>query len=247
MEAVGQKLDQLPQQGMRAVPYAFFNAGAAAYREGHFDRAAKFFDGALTAPDLKMQEQAYYNKGNSLYRLGERESDTAKKIEQWQLSLTNYNNSLRFNPQDADAKFNYEFVNRKLQELREQQKQQQQQKNSPEQNQDQKQDNKDNQQSKPDQQQGQNQQDQNQQNQNQQKQNQQANQPDKKDQQPENPGEQPKPDQKPGEEKPPVNYAAGQMTPREAEQLLDSQKNDEMLLPARPEEGKPRRGPIKDW
>lgn len=43
-------------------------------------------------------------------------------------------------------------------------------------------------------------------------------------------------------------YAVGQMTPQQAQQLLDAQKNEEMLLPVRPD-GKPRenRGPIKDW
>lgn len=43
-------------------------------------------------------------------------------------------------------------------------------------------------------------------------------------------------------------YAVGQMTPQQAQQLLDAQKNEEMLLPVRPD-GKPResRGPVKDW
>ena len=43
-------------------------------------------------------------------------------------------------------------------------------------------------------------------------------------------------------------YAVGQMTPQQAQQLLDAQKNDEMLLPVRPE-GKPRdtSKPLKDW
>src|SRR5262249_54073694 len=62
-------------------PRVHFNAGAAAYPQGEFDSAIKYFDGAVTSPDLKMQEQAYYNKGNALYRLGEGESDPAKKID----------------------------------------------------------------------------------------------------------------------------------------------------------------------
>jgi hypothetical protein len=43
-------------------------------------------------------------------------------------------------------------------------------------------------------------------------------------------------------------YAAGQMTPEQARQLLDAQKGEEMMLPVKPE-GKPtdRRRPVRDW
>jgi hypothetical protein len=38
------------------------------------------------------------------------------------------------------------------------------------------------------------------------------------------------------------------MTPQQAQQLLDAQKNDEMLLPAKPEGPKSgMRRPVKDW
>ena len=43
-------------------------------------------------------------------------------------------------------------------------------------------------------------------------------------------------------------YAAGQMTPEQAKQLLDAQKGDENMLPIKPT-GKPvdRSRPVKDW
>ena len=43
-------------------------------------------------------------------------------------------------------------------------------------------------------------------------------------------------------------YAAGQMTPQQAQQLLDAQKGQEMMLPVKPE-GKPRdpNKPLRDW
>ena len=43
-------------------------------------------------------------------------------------------------------------------------------------------------------------------------------------------------------------YAAGQMTPEQAEQLLDAQKDEEQVLQLKPE-AKPqdRNRPFKDW
>ena len=46
----------------------------------------------------------------------------------------------------------------------------------------------------------------------------------------------------------PPKYAEGEMTPEQAKQLLDAEKNDETLLPVKPEnKTSARRGPIKDW
>ena len=56
-----------------------------------------------------------------------------------------------------------------------------------------------------------------------------------------------KPDEKSGDTNTQA-YAIGQMTPEQAQQLLDTQKNAEKLLPVKPT-GKPvdRSRPIKDW
>src|SRR6266700_492767 len=136
-------------------PRLHFNAGAAAYREEQFEEAAKQFDQAMTAADLKLQELAYYNQGNALYHLGERNPDPHKKTEAWQKSLQDYESSLKLNPTDADAKFNHQYVKKKLEELKQQQQQQKQQ-NKPDQqqqNQDQQQPDQQSQQSKKDQEQ----------------------------------------------------------------------------------------------
>jgi outer membrane biosynthesis protein TonB len=54
--------------------------------------------------------------------------------------------------------------------------------------------------------------------------------------------------QKPDEEPQTQADAAGQMTPKEAKQLLDSQKNDEMMMPvSRKEKASDQRKAIKDW
>src|SRR5262249_13265848 len=52
-------------------PRLHYNAGAAAYRGHKFEEAAKEFEQALNSPDLKLLQQAYYNRGNSRFFLGD--------------------------------------------------------------------------------------------------------------------------------------------------------------------------------
>jgi Ca-activated chloride channel family protein len=108
-------------------PRLHFNAGAAAYRNRQFEDAAKQFGAVLSSPDVKLQQLAYYNRGNTLYWMGEKNSDPKKKTDSWEKSLKDYELSLKLNPQDADAKYNHEFVKKRLEELKQQQPQQQNQ------------------------------------------------------------------------------------------------------------------------
>ncbi len=234
-------------------PRLHFNAGTAAYQDHQFDEAAKQFSSVVNSPDVKLQELGYYNLGNTLYRLGEHTPDSAKKTEAWESALKNYQNTLALNPQDTDAKFNYDFVQKKLQELKQQQQQDQQkqdQKQNEQQNQQQQaqknEQSKENQQA---QQQGQQQQQQQQaaaQQQEQQAQNQRREQ---ERQQAQSSSAQSKEGSSEKQHEESANaLAASQMTPQQAQQLLDAQKGDERVLRFQPE-GKPdnRTHPIKDW
>jgi len=116
-----------------------FNAGAAAYRKRQFEEAARQFNAALSAPDLNLQGLAYYNEGNSLFHLGERSPDPKQRKEAWEKALTDYQSAMKLSPQDPDAKFNYEFVKNKLEELKQQQQQSSQDQQDKNQNQDQQQ------------------------------------------------------------------------------------------------------------
>src|SRR6185436_18958545 len=49
-----------------------YNAGAAAFQDEDYDTALKHFNQTLSARDLKLQEQSYYNLGNTHFRLGEK-------------------------------------------------------------------------------------------------------------------------------------------------------------------------------
>ena len=110
-------------------PRLHFNAGTAAYRNQQFEEAAKQFNATLASPDLNLQGLAYYNEGNSLYHLGERNPDPKQRAEAWEKALQDYQSTMKLNPRDADARFNYDFVKQRLEELKQQQQQQNQSKN----------------------------------------------------------------------------------------------------------------------
>ena len=252
-------------------PRLHFNAGASAYRNGRLDEAAKQFNEAINSPDLKLQQRAYFNHGNTLYYLGAGLPDASKRNEVWKKSFEDFQSTLKLDPQDADAKFNLEYVKKKLEELKQQQQQQNQNKSDQQQNQDQQQQQQQqNNQSKQDQSQQKQQAQQNQsgQKQDSSQQNQQAQQQKQEEQkqtaeqsqqqqaqqqqnQQQAASQSGKPEEKSDEKKQQqsgLTYAEGQMTPDQARQLLDSQKGEEMVLPVKPE-GKPvdQNKPFKDW
>jgi Ca-activated chloride channel family protein len=104
-----------------------FNVGAAAFRKGDFDQAAKAFESTLRTDDLGLQEQAYYNLGNASYRLGEgtlAKNDIDATKTRWKQAIDEYEGSLRLRADDADARYNLELVKRRLAELDKKQEQQ---------------------------------------------------------------------------------------------------------------------------
>ena len=184
---------QATEQRPDAAPLQY-NLGASAYKSGQYDTALPAFQKALNTDQVGVQQQAYYDIGNTQYRLGQKteKSKPDDTVKTWQSAVQSYEAALKLKPDDADAKFNHDFVQKMLEQL---QKQQQQQKDQ--QKQDQKQDNKDQQNKDQNQQQNQDKKQDPNQKQDQSGQNQ-------KDDQANNqkPGQQgDKPDQKPGEGK----------------------------------------------
>ncbi len=115
-----------------------YNAGAAAYRAEDFDTAVNQFNEALRTTDLGLQRDAYYNRANTRYRQGDKSTEATDKQQMWESAIYDYDRALKLNPEDADAKFNRDLVQRKLEELKKQQEQQQKQQNPDDKNQDKK-------------------------------------------------------------------------------------------------------------
>jgi Ca-activated chloride channel homolog len=128
-----------------------FNVGTAAYKAGDFAQAAEAFQKSLAtgpsadAKTLQAQQDTFYNLGNTLYRTGQQteQSDPQQTIQTWEQAVKTYDAALQLRADDADAKYNRDLVQRKLDELKkkqEQQKSQQQQQDQQDQKQDQKKD-----------------------------------------------------------------------------------------------------------
>jgi Ca-activated chloride channel family protein len=97
-----------------------FNTGTAAYRNGAYDQAAKTFESALRSTDLGLQEQAYYNLGNTSFRAGQAllaKQDVDGTKARWKQAIDEYERALHLRGDDADARYNLDFVKRKLAEL----------------------------------------------------------------------------------------------------------------------------------
>lgn len=244
-----------------------YNAGAAAYKASEFESATKYFTAATRAEELELQQQAFYNLGNTLYGAGNQQQEPQARMENWEQSVKNYESALKLNPNDGDAKHNLEMVKRMLEELKKQQQQQKDQKGDQKKD-DKNQDSKDQQDQQKQDQQKQDQKDSNQSKDQQQQQQdkQESNQPkdsqEKKDQQQQQQNNQPKPEEKKGQNEQAKSqeqkdggkeeageatpYALGKMTPEQAKQLLEAQKGDEKAMIFQPQ-GQPKKRSVRDW
>ncbi len=96
-----------------------FDAGAAAYRATNYDEALKNFQLVTLSPDLKLQQQAFYNLGDTLYRMGELKftPDTEgldAMEETWTNAAQSYAHAAQLNTNDLDAAYNLGFVKNQM-------------------------------------------------------------------------------------------------------------------------------------
>ncbi|MBF0362231.1 MAG: VWA domain-containing protein [Oligoflexia bacterium] len=93
-----------------------YNMANSYYKMGQFEEADKLFQSLTQSNDPKISFKALYNLGNTSYRQG-------KLYE----AVEFYKQALKINPNDEDAKFNLEFVQKEIKRRIEEQKKQQQQ------------------------------------------------------------------------------------------------------------------------
>ena len=114
--------------GNGSIPEAHFGKGAASYQLGEFDSARDSFDKSLKSSDKQVKSKAYYNLGNTFYKNNKKEE-----------AIKYYRKALELNPNDKEAKFNYELLKYQpdppKEENQEQQEQEQQEQEQQEQEQ----------------------------------------------------------------------------------------------------------------
>src|SRR3989339_295582 len=86
-------------------PILHFNTGDALYKMEKYEEAIKEYEKTSYSKDIELQAKSYYNIGNSLYKSGKMPD-----------AIQYYQKCLGLNPKDQDAKYNIEFVRKKIKE-----------------------------------------------------------------------------------------------------------------------------------
>ena len=89
-----------------------------------YGKALESFSQALLTPDTGLQSKSHYNLGNTLYQRGEEEKSDEKKLSNWTNALDHYQQGLKIEPENKEAKENYEYVKKKIEELKNKKQQQ---------------------------------------------------------------------------------------------------------------------------
>tara|TARA_Y100000768_G_C23943223_1_gene666232 strand:+ start:302 stop:1141 length:840 start_codon:yes stop_codon:yes gene_type:complete len=125
---------------------AFYNSGNASYMSGDFESARESFNSFISkTKSIEDKSKAHYNIGNSFlteYAKEAKEKGQAPSSDILKNAIKEYQQSLRFNPNDKDARYNLSYAMKLLQN---QEKQEQENKDDKEnkENKDQDQKNKD--------------------------------------------------------------------------------------------------------
>ncbi|MBN1271446.1 MAG: tetratricopeptide repeat protein [Candidatus Aminicenantes bacterium] len=87
-----------------------YNVAGSLYKKKKYEDALKEYQKVLGSENIDLDQEAYYNLGNTLFRMG--------KLPE---SILAYQQALKLDPNDMDAKYNLEYVRRKLKENMEKQ------------------------------------------------------------------------------------------------------------------------------
>ena len=91
-----------------------YNIGNGLHEQKSYKDAFKEYEKSLDSKNSELRSKAYYNIGNTRYRMGELPE-----------AIEDYKKCLEINPKDEDAKYNIEFIKKRLKEQPKKEDQQQ--------------------------------------------------------------------------------------------------------------------------
>ena len=98
---------------------AFYNSGNASYMSGDFESARESFNSFISkANNIDDKSKAHYNIGNSFlteYAKEAKEKGQAPSLDILKNAIKEYQQSLRYNPNDKDARYNLSYAMKLLQ------------------------------------------------------------------------------------------------------------------------------------
>jgi Ca-activated chloride channel family protein len=95
-----------------------FDAGAAAYKMGDFNKALEWFSRSLLSKDKTLQQKSHYNIGRTLEERGDRAETNEKTLGDLHNAQSHYEEAIKLNPNDERAKANLEEVKEKIERLK---------------------------------------------------------------------------------------------------------------------------------
>jgi len=100
-------------------PILNYHVALALYKKGDYGEAIEHLTKVLTTENSNLEARANYNIGNCKYRQGEEqhEKDLEGTADLYQEALHYYKRAAELDEKDEDAKFNQEFVEKKLRDI----------------------------------------------------------------------------------------------------------------------------------
>src|SRR5438309_5128506 len=100
-----------------------FDAGAAAFKMGDYNKALQSFSDALLSPDKGLQENSHFNLGRTLEDRADMDQTNETTLTDLIDAASHYESTLRLNPKNEAAKANLEEVKKKIERLKQHPKQ----------------------------------------------------------------------------------------------------------------------------
>lgn len=118
--------DQIPASPSDLV----YGVGAASLGKKDYETAVKAFSEALKSDDVEVQKRARRALGTALYNKGDEihEKQPEQTIKSWTDARDHFDSALKLSGNDKELQENRDFIQKRLDELKEQQKQKQEQK-----------------------------------------------------------------------------------------------------------------------
>ena len=101
-----------------------FDAGAAAYKLGDYNKALEWFSRSLLSKDKSLQEKSHFNIGRTLEERADKAETNEKALGELYNAQSHYEEALRLDPNDDRAKANLEEVKKKIERLKQNPKKQ---------------------------------------------------------------------------------------------------------------------------
>ncbi|MFZ1217662.1 MAG: VWA domain-containing protein [Chthoniobacterales bacterium] len=95
-----------------------FDAGAAAYKMGDYNKALEWFSRSLLSKDRTLQEKSHYNIGRTLEERADRAQTNEKALGDLSDAQSHYEEALKIDPKDERAQANLDEVKKKIERLK---------------------------------------------------------------------------------------------------------------------------------